>query len=285
MGPIRSQPLIPALLTLAFALIALSDAPLVRAEAGPEAASRSPELERRLADALAAKGPAYRPRSEHLLSDGRPRFTNRLILEDSPYLIQHAHNPVDWCYAIDHDWLVPHFEKMLYDQAQLAWVYARAWRLTGDPELARTARRTLEWVLRDLTSPEGGFYSATDADSEGEEGRFFLWTPAEIRAVLDPKDADLAIRFYGVSEAGNFAGRNILHVPVAPEDFAAATGISVADLWQRLERIDQALYQARETRPHPHRDEKILTGWTGMMIAALAEAGDALGEPRYVAAA
>ncbi|CRI67208.1 hypothetical protein THIOKS1460005 [Thiocapsa sp. KS1] len=188
-------------------------------------------------------------------------------------------------YAIDNDWLVPHFEKMLYDQAQLARLYLAGWRLTGNPELARVARRTLDFVLRDLTSPAGGFYSATDAESEGEEGLFFLWTPDELRSVLSPADADLVIALYGVTESGNFEERNILHLPSAPESFAAARGLSPAELWQRLDAINQRLYRHREGRPHPHRDEKILTAWNGMMITALAEAADALGEPLYLSAA
>jgi len=188
-------------------------------------------------------------------------------------------------YAIDNDWLVPHFEKMLYNQAQLARVYLAGWRLTADPDLARVTRRTLDYVLRDMTSLEGGFYSATDADSDGEEGRFFLWTPAELRAALPAEDADLAIRFHGVTETGNFEGHNILHVPIALDAFAAAEGVAPADLQQRLGQIHARLYQVREERPHPHRDEKILTAWNGMMISALAEAGAALDEPRYLAAA
>ena len=188
-------------------------------------------------------------------------------------------------YSTDNAWLVPHFEKMLYNQAQLARLYLTAWRLTANAGLARVARRTLDFVLRDLSAPEGGFYSATDADSEGEEGRFFLWTPAQIKAVLDPEEADLAIALYGVTPAGNFEGRSILHLPVAPQDFAAARGLSLDQLWSRLDPIDQALYQRRQTRTHSHRDEKVLTAWNGMMIAALAEAGDALQEPRYLTAA
>ncbi len=188
-------------------------------------------------------------------------------------------------YAIDNGWLVPHFEKMLYNQAQLARVYLAGWRLTADPDLARVTRRTLDYVLRDMASPEGGFYSATDADSEGEEGRFFLWTPAELRGALPAEDAELASRFHGVTETGNFEGRNILHVPVALDAFAAAQGVAPADLKQRLAQIHARLYQVREERPHPHRDEKILTAWNGMMISALAEAGAVLKEPRYLAAA
>ena len=174
---------------------------------------------------------------------------------------------------------------MLYDQAQLAGAYLAGWRLTGDPELARGARRTLDFVLRDLTSPEGAFYSATDADSEGEEGRFFLWTPAELKAVLTPADAALAIALYGVTEAGNFEGRTILHLPTSPEQVADEHGMRVAELWERVDTINERLYRAREGRAHPHRDEKVLTAWNGMMIAALAKAGDAFGEPRYLAAA
>ncbi|MEA1051186.1 thioredoxin domain-containing protein [Lamprobacter modestohalophilus] len=137
-------------------------------------------------------------------------------------------------YAIDNDWLVPHFEKMLYNQAQLARVYLAGWQLTADPDLARVTRRTLDYVLRDMTSPEGGFYSATDANSDGDEGRFFLWTPAELRAALPAEDAELAIRFHGVTETGNFEGRNILHVPVALETFAAAESMAPSDLQRRL---------------------------------------------------
>jgi len=493
--------------TLALGVSVLLSPTLGRAEEGAEASSRSPELEQRLSAALAAKGPSYRPRTEHLLEDGRPRFTNRLILEDSPYLIQHAHNPVDWypwgpeafdrarregklvflsigystCYwchvmeresfedleiagflnrdfvavkidrevrpdldqvymtavqllggqggwpmtsiltpeaetiiagtyfppqelrrllegvealwqeepeelraqarrvaaavtwtletarratelaedlaegaaarlaadydelqggygaapkfprepqlqllldqalrsgdaasetaalltlrsmaqggihdqvgggfhryAIDNDWLVPHFEKMLYNQAQLARAYAAAWRLTGDPGFARVARRALDFVLRDLSSPEGAFYSATDAESEGEEGRFFLWTTAEIRAALPGDAAELAIRLFGVTEAGNFEGRNILHFPRSPEELARAEGLALGELFQRLDSITARLESARSVRPKPHRDEKVLTGWNGLMITALAEVGDTLGEPRYLAAA
>lgn len=476
-------------------------------ETGAAAVPRTAELQGRLEAALAAKGPGYRPRTEHLLPDGRPRFTNRLILEDSPYLIQHAHNPVDWypwgpeaferaraegklvllsigystCYwchvmeresfedlgiarllnhdfiaikvdrevrpdldrvymtavelltgqggwpmtsiltpegetvtagtyfppqdfrrlvervqtlwherpeelraqarrvasavarvlrvereaaaldqgvagraaaslvanydelqggygtapkfprgpqlellldqalrnrdrgaqtaalltlramaaggihdqvgggfhryTVDADWQVPHFEKMLYDQAQLARLYLAAWALTGDLALARVARRTLDWVLRDLTSPEGGFYSATDAESEGEEGRFFLWTPDELRAALRPEDAAFAIRLFGVTESGDFEGRNILHLPRSLDAFAEQEGLALPDLWGWIDRITATLQQVRSTRPRPLRDEKILTAWNGLMISALAEVGDVLGDPRYLRAA
>jgi len=470
------------------------------AEEPGAALSRPPALQQKLDAALAAKGLAYRPRTEHLLPDGRPRYTNRLILEDSPYLLQHAHNPVDWfpwgeeafakarrenkpiflsigystchwChvmevesfenpeiarllnehfvaikvdretrpdldhlymtvvnlitghggwpmttlltpegkvffggtyfrpddlallldnadsawrerrqeiqataaqvtqavaaamtvaagaaelkpelaaeaaaallerhdelqggfgaapkfpnepllallldraahgvdrtapralaaleidlaamangglhdqigggfhrYATDNEWRVPHFEKMLYNQAQLARLYLGARRLTGNGEYARVARRALDFVLREMRAPEGGFYSALDADSGGGEGRYYLWTPTEIRAVLKAEEAAFAIRQYGLTEAGNFEGSNILHL---------ARLVSGADR-ARLDRIDAALAKAREKRPYPHRDDKVLTGWNGLMISALAEAASALHEPRYLAAA
>ncbi len=473
----------------------LSVLPACSADAVP--GERPAAVQQRIDAALAAKGPAYRPRTRHLLPDGRPRYTNRLILEDTPYLLQHAHNPVDWyawgeeafakarlenkpiflsigystchwChvmeeesfenpdiarllndhfvaikvdretrpdldhlymtavnlltghggwpmttlltpegkvffggtyfppadltrllgqmervwrearadieadaarvtraveqtmavsteaaeltpelaavtaqqllqghdalqggfghapkfpnepllalwleqarrggdkailealetdlaamaaggihdqagggfhrYATDNDWLVPHFEKMLYNQAQLARLYVSAWRLTGKPEYARVARRTLDFVLREMTAPEGGFYAALDADSGGGEGRYYLWTPAEMRRALKPADAAFAIRAYGLTDAGNFEGSNILHLS-NPLD---------AEARARLDRIDAALLEARAKRPYPHRDDKVLTGWNGLMIATLAEAADALGESRYLYAA
>ena len=471
----------------------------VPAWAGGEAAvpARPPALQQRIDAALAARGPGYRPRTRHRLPDGRPRHTNRLILEDSPYLLQHAHNPVDWfawgeeafakarregkpiflsigystchwChvmeeesfedpeiarllnehfvaikvdretrpdldhvymtavrllsgrggwpmtalltprgkafhggtyfppddlarllgqaqrawsearaeveadaarvadvveavmavraeaaeidarlaaetarhllqthdplqggfgdapkfpnepllalwldqarrgadpavlaaletdlsamaaggihdqagggfhrYATDHEWLVPHFEKMLYNQAQLARLYVGAWRLSGRAEYARVARRALDFVLREMAAPQGGFHAALDADSEGGEGRYYLWTPAEIRQVLNAGDAAFALRAYGLSEAGNFEGANILHLPGAISDAER----------QRLDRIDAALLEARARRPYPHRDDKVLAGWNGLMITALAEAAGALREPRYLEAA
>ncbi len=188
-------------------------------------------------------------------------------------------------YSTDAAWLVPHFEKMLYNQAQLARVYARAWRLTGDDGLARVARQTLDYVLRDMTAADGGFYSATDADSPGGEGRFFLWTRQQLQDALTPADADLAIAVYGVTEGGNFEGTNILHLPVSLTEFAARRDLPLATLLTRIEDIRALLYARRAQRVHPDRDEKIVTAWNGMMIVALAEAAQILDEPRYRAAA
>ena len=471
-------------------------------------APRLPALTKRIGEALKAKGPDYQPRTEHLLPDGSPRYTNRLILEDSPYLIQHAHNPVDWhtwgpeafekakrenkpiflsigystchwChvmeresfdnpviadilnrhfiaikvdrerrpdvdetymtavtlisgrggwpmssfltpdgkpfygatyfppeqfrgllirvtelweqkqaeligysdrvakavaeitgrkakagkvdrevieaaakealanhdehqggffgpapkfphesllflllkvaerngdqaalaavettldamarggiydqvgggfhrYATDREWLVPHFEKMLYNQAHLGRVYLLAWRLSGNLVYRRIATQTLDYVLRDMASKDGAFYSATDADSEGKEGTFFLWTPGQIRKTLSAEDAKLAIELFGVTESGNFEGSNILHLPLPLTDTAEQKRIPLVQLQQQLDRIRSRLYLARERRQHPLRDEKILTAWNGMMISTLAQAGVQLGNPRYTQAA
>ncbi|HLL97492.1 MAG TPA: thioredoxin domain-containing protein, partial [Rubrobacteraceae bacterium] len=136
-------------------------------------------------------------------------------------------------YSVDQYWLVPHFEKMLYDNALLSRLYLEAYQATGDGFYRRIAEETLDYVVRDMTSPEGGFYSAEDADSEGEEGKFYVWTPAEIRAVLDPDEAELAERFWDVTERGNFEGENILHVPRPPETVAAEFGLSPEELWER----------------------------------------------------
>ncbi len=188
-------------------------------------------------------------------------------------------------YSTDAAWLVPHFEKMLYNQAQLARMYVHAWHLTGDAGLARVARQTLDYVLRDMTAADGGFYSATDADSPGGEGLFFLWTPEQMRTSLSPANADLAIDLFGVTEGGNFEGTNILHLPVSLSEFAARQDMPLAALLARVEDIRAVLYASRAQRTHPERDEKIVTAWNGMMIVALAEAAQILDEPRYRRAA
>ncbi|MEJ2591645.1 MAG: thioredoxin domain-containing protein [Candidatus Thiodiazotropha sp.] len=188
-------------------------------------------------------------------------------------------------YSTDYEWLVPHFEKMLYNQASLSRIYLGAWRLTGKARYRRTATRTLDYVMREMTAPDGGFYSATDADSEGEEGLFFTWTPAELRDALSPEDAELARSFYQVSRIGNFEGRNILHRQDEPEAYAAAHGLDPAELQQRIERIDGQLLAVRGRRIPPLRDDKIVTAWNGMMITAFAQAADLLDDPAYRRAA
>lgn len=188
-------------------------------------------------------------------------------------------------YSVDAQWLVPHFEKMLYNQAHLSRAYAQAYWLTGQPSFERTARQTLDYVLKEMTSPQGAFYSATDADSEGEEGRFFVWTPQQLQDVLAEDDAALALDIWSVEAGGNFEGHSILFLETNLEDHARRLGRPVADLISQIDRIRKALWSAREEREHPLRDDKVLTAWNGMMITALAQSSRLLDEPRYLAAA
>ncbi|MBF6560040.1 MAG: thioredoxin domain-containing protein [Candidatus Binataceae bacterium] len=188
-------------------------------------------------------------------------------------------------YSVDERWLVPHFEKMLYDNALLARLYLDAGRALNEPDFLRVAREILDYVLREMTAPEGGFYATQDADSEGEEGKFFVWTPAEALAVLGENDAKLARRWFDISEAGNFEGANILHRTIDPGDAAKMFGVSGDELAAALERIRGKLLAARENRIKPARDEKILAAWNGMMIGALAEGYRTLSDARYLAAA
>ena len=182
-------------------------------------------------------------------------------------------------YSVDDVWLVPHFEKMLYDNALLARVYLHGWQVLGHERYRRVCEETLTWALREMRGPEGGFHSALDADSEGEEGRFYVWTPDEIREALqglgDDARADEVIAYYGVTPAGNFEGRNILHVP-------AGAG---AQPPAGLEEARRALYVHRSRRVWPGRDDKRLCSWNALMIGALAEAGGALPCDDYLDAA
>ncbi len=189
-------------------------------------------------------------------------------------------------YATDAQWLVPHFEKMLYDQALLAMTYVEAYRVTKRADYAEVARGIFEYVLRDLAGPQGGFYSAEDADSEGEEGKFYVWTPEEVLRVLGQDDGALFNRFYGVTAEGNFEhGRSILHVEQPLEAFAKLKELDPQLLKPRLASCRKKLLADRELRVRPHRDDKILTSWNGLMIAALAYGGATLNEPRYLEAA
>jgi hypothetical protein len=188
-------------------------------------------------------------------------------------------------YSTDAAWLVPHFEKMLYDQALLARAYTEAYQATGRGDFAATARGILDYVLRDLAGAGGGFFSAEDADSEGEEGQFYVWTPEALAGALGA-DAELFGRFYGVTPEGNFEhGASILHIEQPLEAFAVLKQLAPEALPQRLADARARLLQARARRVRPHRDDKVLTSWNGLMIASLASAGSALEEPRYLAAA
>jgi len=188
-------------------------------------------------------------------------------------------------YSTDDHWLTPHFEKMLYNQAHITRAYLIAYQLTGDVIYATVARQTLDYVLREMTAPQGGFYSATDADSEGEEGLFFVWTPTQIRAALNEADAEFALNLYGITEKGNFEGRNILHLPISLEKYAKKYAMSLPQLIEKVDMIREKLHSKRDKREPPLRDDKIITAWNGMMITTLALAADILTARRYLEAA
>ncbi len=204
-------------------------------------------------------------------------------------------------YSTDPRWLVPHFEKMLYDQALLAIAYTETWLVTGRDEHRRVAEEIFEYVLRDMTSEDGGFYSAEDADSEGREGKFYLWAADELTELLGEEDSALVRRVYNVERRGNFAeestgertGENILHLREPLDRIAAQLADlrtlgaedPAAELRARLEPARRTLFEAREGRVHPLKDDKILTDWNGLMIWALALAGRSFGQPAYTEAA
>ncbi len=195
-------------------------------------------------------------------------------------------------YSVDDAWVVPHFEKMLYDNAQLARLYLHAYQLTADGGFARIVHETLEFLLREMRHPAGCFYAALDADSEGIEGRYYLWTLAELERVLGP-DAPLAAAWYGVTPAGNFhdphhpelTGRNVLTARPDVEDLERRFGLTQDELLDRLESIQERLFYARQERVPPGLDDKVLTSWNGLALAAFAEAGRVLDEPAYLSAA
>ena len=188
-------------------------------------------------------------------------------------------------YTVDAAWVVPHFEKMLYDNALLPPLYLAHHQMSGSPLSRRLARETLDFVLREMTAPQGGFYAAWDADSEGEEGKFYVWTLGEIQAVVGPEKAPLMLAALGVTEAGNFEGKNVLTRPHAEEELARRFSIPVAEVEQVLQSGLAQLHQARALRVPPHRDEKVITAWNGLMISALAAGAQVLGERRYGEAA
>jgi hypothetical protein len=184
-------------------------------------------------------------------------------------------------YSTDAGWLVPHFEKMLYDQALVTDIYLKAYQLTRKPLYARIARETFDYVLADLQGPEGGFYSTRDADSEGEEGRFYVWSRVEIAGVLAEDDARLFCDYYDVSDEGNWEGRSILHVPQPSETVAQRHRLPPEELERRLTAARAKLLAVREQRVKPHLDDKVLASWNGLMIASLARGSRILGEAKY----
>ncbi len=196
-------------------------------------------------------------------------------------------------YSTDREWLVPHFEKMLYDQALLLNAYVEAFQATGKVEYSQIAEEIITYVLRDMTSPEGGFYSAEDADSEREEGKFYLWTIDEVSKVLDKDSAELFIEVYNIKSAGNFhdeaakssSGKNIPHIENNIDIIAQRHNLSQKELQIKLSKIKAELFDAREKRIHPHKDDKILSDWNGLMIASLAKTGRVLNNNKYTKAA
>ncbi len=193
-------------------------------------------------------------------------------------------------YSTDPEWLVPHYEKTLYDQAMLTLAYVEAYQATGAAKFKLTARETLDYALRELSAgTEGGFFSAQDADSEGEEGKFYLWTVDEVLDVLSPADAELAVHLYGLKPEGNFLdaarhyeGKNILHIAEPLQELASYKGLTVDELVMQMGKIRNALFEARQKRVAPAVDDKVLTDWNGLMIAALAKAGSVFNGAAYL---
>jgi uncharacterized protein YyaL (SSP411 family) len=188
-------------------------------------------------------------------------------------------------YTVDEAWLVPHFEKMLYDNALLARVYTLAHLASGNRLCRTIAEETLAYIQREMRGDHGAFFAAQDADSAEGEGAFYLWTPEEIAAVLGNDDAELTCRYFGITPRGNFEGKSILHVAEDPVTIASEFGLSLDELEQRIGSIRARLYEARDQRPHPARDEKVIVAWNALAIRAFAEAGTALDRPDFVALA
>lgn len=182
-------------------------------------------------------------------------------------------------YATDREWIVPHFEKMLYDNAELPRIYLAGYQATGEERYAQVVRETFEWVEREMTHPEGGIYSTLDAQSEDpetgehEEGVFYVWTPEEVREVVGDEQAELFCERYGVDQRGNFEGETVLTLSRSVESLAEEYDLTENEVEEQLDEARTKLFEAREKRPRPRRDEKILAGWNGLMISAFAEAG------------
>jgi uncharacterized protein YyaL (SSP411 family) len=183
-------------------------------------------------------------------------------------------------YSVDADWLVPHFEKMLYDNALFARLGVRLWQVTHDNDVKDATEQTFDWVLREMRSPDGGFQSSLDADSEGHEGRFYVWSLEELMGVAGA-DAAVAAAHWGVTAEGNFEGQNILFVPNGPDATAARTGLRVDDVQDSLTRARQQLYDARSKRVWPGKDGKVIASWNGLMIRAFVEGARALARDDY----
>ncbi|MFZ2088005.1 MAG: thioredoxin domain-containing protein, partial [Desulfobaccales bacterium] len=187
-------------------------------------------------------------------------------------------------YTVDGAWVVPHFEKMLYDNALLVPLYLSHYQITGSPLSRRIAQETLDFVLRELRAPQGGFYAAWDADSEGEEGKFYVWNWQEFEKVAGA-DSPLAAAAFGATPAGNFEGHNILTFPLGEAELTARFGLTPEGAPQALKSVKDRLFSIREGRIKPHRDEKVITAWNGLMLSALAQGSQTLGDHKYYEAA
>lgn len=188
-------------------------------------------------------------------------------------------------YAVDEEWMIPHFEKMLYDNAILSMAYLQAWKMTKKERYAEVCREILQYVIRDMTHPEGGFFAGEDADTDGQEGLYYTWTAEEFAEVLPGEEGELAMAYFDVTHAGNFEGRNVLHTELSSEEFAASFNLAPEVLSKAVKGWKEALFKRRQARVRPFRDEKVLCCQNGLMIQAMIQAGRALNEPRFISAA
>jgi len=277
---------------------------IARSEAPAESAERAPE---RGVITEAARAMAARIDEEHGGFGGAPKFPNSFSLEVMLRHCKHTADPqmLDLVtltlrkmakggiydqlgggfhrYSVDAHWSVPHFEKMLYDNAALPPLYLAAWQATGDPLFAQIVVQTLDYVLREMTNPDGGFYSTTDADSEGAEGKYFVFDQADVFAAVGPDLGDLMCRHFGVSDQGNFehTGKTVLHLSEPAGELASSLDLPVSAVEARLAEGRRRMLAYRERRVPPFRDEKILTAWNGLMISALSRAGRCLRNADY----
>jgi uncharacterized protein YyaL (SSP411 family) len=267
------------------------------------AAAGTPVDERLVTDAAARLAGAYD--ETHGGLGQAPKFPNEAVLDlflrahrrtgESKYLDMVLHTLQQMArggiydqlgggfhrYSVDAAWLVPHFEKMLYDNAQLVPLYLSAFQISDDAFFARIVRETLDYVIREMRHPSGGFFSTQDADSEGEEGKFFVWTADEVRRIVGDDDAEAVCRYWDVTDAGNFEGTNILHITLSVEQLAKLHLRELTATKSLIAEARQKLWEAREQRVRPGLDDKILTSWNGLMISAFAMAAEVLGEKRY----
>ncbi|QBQ53560.1 thioredoxin domain-containing protein [Nitrosococcus wardiae] len=227
-------------------------------------------------------------RGEHLPEEARQKAFDlaRLTLEQMARGGIYDHLGGGFCrYAVDSQWRIPHFEKMLYDNGQLLALYADAYELWGSERCRQALEETGHWAMGEMQSPEGGYYSSLDADSEGQEGKFYIWTREQVRSCLEEDEYRLVARYFGLDQPANFEGHWHLYGATTPEALAQELNLSPQILEEKLATAKQKLFAAREERIRPGRDDKILTAWNGLMIKGMAAAGQALAEPAFIASA